>query len=111
MTEENDIEVKLKVEEKPKLEWQENISKESMTWGEAMGYAKSLGDGWRLPTIEELKEAYDNKLEGFAHYNYWSSSINACNIYSACSVNLSNGSMIVTRKDINLLVRCVREVK
>lgn len=41
-----------------KLEWQENPSKEPMSWDETDKYAKSLGEGWRLPTIEELRNFY-----------------------------------------------------
>ena len=43
-----------------KLKWQENSPQKQMTWHEADKYAKSLGNGWRLPTIDELKRAYDN---------------------------------------------------
>jgi formylglycine-generating enzyme required for sulfatase activity len=37
-----------------KLEWQEDAPKNPMNWDEAMKYAKSLGDGWRLPTRRKL---------------------------------------------------------
>lgn len=38
-----------------------------MTHVEAEEYAKSIGDGWRLPTLEELRLMYDNcdQIGGF----------------------------------------------
>jgi hypothetical protein len=38
-----------------------------MTWDEADAYAKSLGNGWRLPTREELLLMYEkrNEIGGF----------------------------------------------
>lgn len=47
-----------------------------MTWTEAQKYAKSLGEGWRLPSREELNEMCNNKelIGGFASGYYWSSS-------------------------------------
>lgn len=45
------------------------------TWGEAKKACEKLGDGWRLPTIEELKFIYVNrdKLGNFKADIYWSS--------------------------------------
>ena len=47
----------------------------SMKWDEALRVCADLGDGWRLPTKEELKMLYENrdKIGGFADYGYWSS--------------------------------------
>lgn len=52
-----------------------------MTWLEADAWAKSLGDGWRLPTREELILMYEKREEiggftttsgsDYAHW-YWS---------------------------------------
>jgi len=36
------------------LEWQADVPDKRFTWGEAKAYAASLGDGWRLPTMQEL---------------------------------------------------------
>ena len=43
--------------------------------GDAMKACADLGDGWRLPTIDELNILYENKDEigGFASNYYWSS--------------------------------------
>lgn len=52
---------------------------EKMRWFLAQQACTKLGDGWRLPTIEELRIMYDNreKIGGFDDWgNYWSTSVN-----------------------------------
>jgi hypothetical protein len=46
-----------------------------MTWEDAKKAGADLGDGWRLPTKEELNMMYENmdKIGGFADDAYWSS--------------------------------------
>lgn len=95
--------------EEPKLEWQSNPPDNLMTWDEAMSYAKSLGDGWRLPTIEELKYAYNN-VQGFQSSYYWSSSTYAQDINDAWGVNFSYGYVNYGSKADSLYVRCVRDI-
>ena len=43
-----------------------------LNWYEAVDYCKSLGDGWRLPTILELHLIHDAKV--IKEDIYWSSS-------------------------------------
>jgi len=59
------------VEKNYKFELHPIISNNKLQWGDAVAYAKSLGDDWRLPTIEECFIMYNNKVitEGM----YWSS--------------------------------------
>ncbi len=47
----------------------------TMTWVEATNACAALGDGWRLPTIEELGVMQTNKdkIGGFVNSLYWSS--------------------------------------
>ncbi|MEI6579544.1 MAG: DUF1566 domain-containing protein [Bacteroidales bacterium] len=53
-----------------------------MNWEQANAACAALGSGWRLPSIEELKEMYKNKdaiggfgdFEGYANSEYFSSS-------------------------------------
>jgi len=96
--------------EEPNLEWEKNLPENLMTWEEAMEYAKSLGEGWRLPTIEELKYAYNN-VQGFQSSYYWSSSTYAQDINDAWGVNFSYGYVNYGSKADSLYVRCVRDVK
>ena len=46
-----------------------------MNWDDAKKACKNLGDGWRLPTKDELNLLYENKekIGGFAINYYWSS--------------------------------------
>lgn len=45
---------------------------ETLTWYEAVELCNAMGDGWRLPTIEELQQLHNlrNGLN-FANYGYW----------------------------------------
>lgn len=109
LTEEND-EIILKAEEKLKLEW-ENPSKNFMTWDESMSYAKSLGDGWRLPTIQELKEAYESNVQGFFGRSYWSLSTLGRDNNRVWCLKIWNGERGCDYKMHTNWVRCVREMK
>ena len=57
------------------LEIAEHDFPTQMVWDEAKNACELLGDGWRLPTKEELNELYSQKNEigGFADAYYWSS--------------------------------------
>ena len=46
-----------------------------MNWDDATKACADLGEGWRLPTKDELNVLYENKDEigGFANSDYWSS--------------------------------------
>jgi hypothetical protein len=92
------------------IEWQEDAPKNPMTWEEAIEYAKSLGDGWRLPTRGELCDAYDNFVDGFKKNNYWSSSTYAQNTNYAWSVDFIYGGVPLNAKTNSYYVRCVREI-
>ena len=60
------------LEKNYKFELHPIISNNKLTWDDAVAYAKSLGDGWRLPTIEECFIMYNNKV--ITEEAYWSSS-------------------------------------
>ena len=93
------------------LGWQLKDTGEYYTWQEAMDYALSLGDGWRLPTIKELISFYELacKNKNLRLSSYWSSSpitVPSCQAWyiNPCYVGLSD-------KDNHYHVRCVRDVK
>jgi hypothetical protein len=44
-----------------------------MTWDTAIKTVEKLGNGWRLPTIEEFFMIYKNKLINSNSKGYWSS--------------------------------------
>ena len=66
------------------LEVAEHDFPEKMYWKESKKACASLGEGWRLPTKEELTILYENKdsIGGFADTWYWSST-ETDGIYSA----------------------------
>ena len=45
-----------------------------LTWKVANDHAKNEGsEGWRLPTLEELENAYNENKDFFVHGAYWTS--------------------------------------
>jgi hypothetical protein len=93
------------------LEWQENPPEKLMTLDEANEYAKSLGDGWRLPTIEELKEYYDNKEKFKDVFYYWTLKVNPHGVNNAIGVSFGFGDVGYYGNANDYYVRCVREIK
>jgi len=96
-------------EDESKRSKQEWSKEKMMTWYEAPWYAKSLGVGWRVPTIEELNKAHENKVEGFESNYYWSSS--ECNSNSAWLLDFTNSFQYNANENLNHPVRCVRDVE
>ncbi len=62
-----------------------------LSWDPATAAVKGFGDGWRLPTKDELNEIYKNKsrLGGFANDTYWTSEEK--DEFNARTVNFSSG--------------------
>lgn len=84
---------------------------ESMTWDAAVKWCESLGDGWRLPTSDELDVLYENRNElvGFASDTYWSSSEDYRNYaWTQC---FCGGSKYYYYKKYSARVRAVRNVE
>jgi len=86
-----------------------------MDWDKAMAYAQSLGNGWRLPSIEELRKIRDGKLHdpvtllpGMLSKCYWSGTTNADSTDYAWSVYFYYSSAL-NPKSYDYYVRCVRD--
>ena len=80
-----------------------------MTWDNAKNACKGLGDGWRLPTKDELKSLYENKktIGGFFNNtSYWSSSEHS--VPDAFLVYFINGEVHHFLKYKTYSVRAVR---
>jgi len=75
-------------------------------WKDAKKVCKDLGDGWRLPTREDLHLMWLNKDDSFAAAYYWSSSENNSN--GAWYQNFLNGSQNYDDKHNTNYVRAVR---
>jgi len=53
---------------------EQNPHKYPMTWEQANNYAQSVGNGWRLPTVEDLQTISDTRLRTkFQTKPYWTS--------------------------------------
>ena len=79
-----------------------------MTWNEAKEACVNLGDGWRLPTKDELNLIYENKdvVGGFANSAYWSST--EYGSYTAWYHDFRNGNQPNYYKNFTYCVRAVR---
>lgn len=80
------------------------------SWGEAVEACKEIGDGWRLPTKDELNSLYENKdiIGSFSNVNYWS--VTADNEDNAWRQNFHNGSQVSTSVSFANCVRPVRSI-
>ena len=78
------------------------------TWDDAMKACSVLGDGWRLPTKDELNLLYENKekIGGFTSNVYWSSSVFDFNF--AVAQFFLNGGQNFNPKYSTYYVRAVR---
>jgi len=98
------------------LVWRRDY-KVGLTWEEALDYAKSLGDDWHLPTIEDLETLVNYKrsnpasdFPGMPTVGFWSSSSNVDYPVLAWYVNFYSGYVLYGNKTRtrNRNVRCVR---
>jgi len=80
-------------------------------WRTAVKACSSLGEGWRLPTKDELNLMYINRvvIGGFANNDYWSSTEANCS--SAWVQDFLNGGQSRYVKDNFINVRAVRDIK
>ncbi|MBH1988472.1 MAG: DUF1566 domain-containing protein [Myxococcaceae bacterium] len=93
------------------LTWQcgENVS--ALDQPAAESYCSSLGQDWRLPSIWELFELYQQLrvLNGnYIPWAYWSSTSDGPNSVYAWLVNFNDGSMGLDDVGLPYGVRCVR---
>ena len=96
------------------LEWEKEHSG-PMTWAEAVKYAKKIGNGWRLPTRNELISLIDDRLFNPASSfpempfeQFWSSSSYAGSASHAWFVYFGYGYVDNLDKTNTFCVRCVR---
>jgi len=89
-----------------------------MNWDLAIAECNALGNGWRLPSIEELNEIYlkKNEISGLVGEEYWSSSESVdeepmlCGVLSQSFNGLSKGSQGIGNKQDQCCVRAVRSL-
>ena len=83
----------------------------SMNWVDAIKACEALGDGWKLPTKDQLNTLYKNKekIGGFANDAYWSAT-NYEN-FDAWRQYFSDGDQVLSKKEAVGYVRAIREVE
>jgi len=105
------------IDPKTSLEWQINPPEPPGAWKGAKNYAESLGDDWRLPTIEELESLLDRSRHDPSireevpfqdPLDYWSSITYANDMFYAWCVYFYDGSVSDNYKGEGCYVRCVR---
>ena len=99
------------------LEWQEENDGNRRSLRDSIIYATTLGDGWRLPTIEELISIVDYntyspacKIDFCCPSHYWSSSLSASNSSLVWVINFCYGDVNFNYKDEHYYARCVRPI-
>jgi hypothetical protein len=82
-----------------------------MKWDEAMKACADLGDGWRLPTKDDLNVLYENKdkIGGFTNLYYWSSTEDDSKFKAwRQGFNIGNQNCGVNKNKRDYYVRAVR---
>lgn len=79
-----------------------------MTWDKAIDYCKSLGEGWRLPTITEMFYIYENKF--ITEKCYWTNTESEYNYAWAFDFS-DRQSYGYGYKDAKEYVRAIRDIK
>ena len=75
-------------------------SPDRMTWDDAVKYATSFGEGWRLPNRDELYLMWQNRDKlGMEFDDYWSGE--ARNDSLAYYLHCRNGNQLLNYKDGN----------
>jgi hypothetical protein len=91
----------------------QNDFAEPMIWEAATEVCKNLGEGWRLPDIDELKYLYTNKnlIGGFSNGIYWSSSESDRGNYHKY-ISFNNGNQFDYIREYDLYnARAVKSLK
>jgi len=101
------------------LVWQDDVDAKSVTknWNDAKDYCDTKGNGWHLPTIQELNSIMEYSNERYINsafintysFYYWSSTSNVRYYNShAWMVSFDYGDQYYNIKANSFYVRCVR---
>jgi hypothetical protein len=88
------------------IEWKRS-ERDPLPFEKALSLEK---DGWRLPNKDELKKAYDDKIEGFTETLYWTNEKYEEN-NSVWFVDFYQGIVSFCGETSKLFVRLVKEKK
>jgi len=91
------------------LEIAEHDFKNRMNWDDASKACEILGNGWRLPTKDELNFIFQNqsKIGKFTIYYYWTG-LESDDGYGAWFQGFVIGTQAYTKKSTKYYVRAVR---
>ncbi len=91
------------------LEIAPNDFPSDMNWQDAKNACEKLGNGWRLPSKDELNILYKNKdkIGGFANTTYWSSTESYGS--NAWYQFFYNGKQFYSNKTNSTYVRAIRD--
>jgi hypothetical protein len=98
---------KIKKLRKAKFQIAGKSTEKKLYWDNAQQYVKTLGAGWRLPTLEELEE-FDVSGNELVKDSYWSSEQHTNKEY-AWTKNFSSGITMYYKKNLPFYVRAVKE--
>jgi hypothetical protein len=95
-----------------KIQIAQNDFTDQLNWSTAKLKCEEIGEGWRLPTISELEEIFENKEQyNFANYGYWTYwSIEELNEEESISFSGVEGNITTHLKTTNNYVRAVKNI-
>lgn len=85
----------------------DKFTEKHLYWDKAVEYVKTLGDGWRLPTKDELDLIYESEND-FEQDNYWSNS--QWGTYDSWKQNFADGEQDYKYKTANFYVRAIKDI-
>jgi hypothetical protein len=91
-----------------KLEWREYNN--PLCWFDAKDLENKLSDNWRLPSIDELEEAFKENKNLF-NFNYYWSSDEDFDYYYAWSINKQTLEKTSVHKGFYFDILLVRNIK
>lgn len=95
-----------------KIQINQNDFTDQLNWSTAKLKCEEIGEGWRLPTISELREIYGNKEQyNFANYGYWAYwSIEEIDEEKSIAFSGVEGNVITELKEAEFYVRAVKNI-
>ena len=89
-----------------KLEWKKN-EPNSMTWYKA----NELSGEWKLPTLQQLKDAFDNNSQEFESKYYWTRDESNSDPEKAWYFDFRTNESALINKNFYFFVRLCKEIK
>lgn len=90
------------------MEWFVHSTRDPLSWSELQEYIKEHEGEWRLPTLFEMKEAFNNKIAGFKETLYWTSEENTEND-SVYFFDFYQGTVSYCGKTSKLFARLIKK--